>query len=397
VVQNSLPVDQPQTEQPQVEPTISSVPVKPITAKNTRRSDVFVLLGVWLITFSVILVAAYLGWKQMASRQAAEKEAQASLRPAVVNTQPAQPALAVSSALAAVDMPSFDPQGSEKNLVRYSTLHTIIPTRPREGAIEYTVLQGDSVFSISKDYNLKPESILWANYDSLQDSPDSLRPGMVLLVPPVNGVLYEWKEGDTLDAVVSQFKAKKDEVLGFSGNKLDLTNPTFKTGSMVMIPGGERKFQTWIIPVIARGNAGVSRNVLGPGACTGNYDGLYGSGGFIWPSGNHVLSGNDFWSGHLGIDIAGATGDLVWASDAGVVVFAGWSSGGYGYMVMIDHGNGYQTVYGHLNSVSSSCGQSVYAGNIIGTLGSTGNSTGSHLHFEIRYFGQFVNPWQVLP
>ena len=392
MAQNSLPVDQPQ---PLAEPK-NIPPTKPITVKNHRRADAFVLLGVWLITFSVILLAVYIGWKQLNLRQSAEIEANPS-RPtvAVVSTQPAQPA--VSAVLAAVDMPALDLAASEKMLVRYSTMHTTIPTRPREAAIEYTVEQGDSVFSISKDFNLKPESVLWANYASLQDSPDSLRPGMVLFIPPVNGVLYKWKEGDTLDAVASQFKAKKDDVLAFSGNKLDLTNPTFTAGEMVMIPGGERKFQTWIVPVIARGNAGVSRNVLGPGACTGNYDGLYGSGGFIWPSGNHVLSGNDFWSGHLGIDIAGATGDLVWASDAGVVVFAGWSSGGYGNMVMIDHGNGYQTVYGHLNSVSSSCGQSVYAGNIIGTLGSTGNSTGSHLHFEIRYFGQFVNPWQVLP
>jgi murein DD-endopeptidase MepM/ murein hydrolase activator NlpD len=137
--------------------------------------------------------------------------------------------------------------------------------------------------------------------------------------------------------------------------------------------------------------------VYGAGACTGNYDGAYGSGYFIWPSYNRFLSGNDFWSGHLGIDIAGATGDQVWASDAGVVVFAGWAQGGYGNMVMVDHGNGYQTLYAHLSSVRTYCGKSVGAGSVIGSIGSTGNSTGPHLHFEIRVWGQFINPWQVLP
>ena len=164
-----------------------------------------------------------------------------------------------------------------------------------------------------------------------------------------------------------------------------------------MIPGGQREFRSWFVPQIARGNAGVSKAVYGPGACEGSYEGLYGTGGFIWPTANHVLSGNDFWSGHLGIDIAAFVGDAVYASDSGVVVFAGWSTGGYGYMIMIDHGNGYQTVYAHLSSVQVGCGQSVYQGEYIGAAGSTGNSTGPHLHFEIRLWGQFVNPWYVLP
>jgi murein DD-endopeptidase MepM/ murein hydrolase activator NlpD len=263
--------------------------------------------------------------------------------------------------------------------------------------LEYTVESGDSVFAIAKKFNLKPESILWANYDQLQDAPDSLAPGMTLKIPPVNGVYYQWQEGDTLDSVSAYLKVSKDEILNWPGNNLDLTNPTFTAGDYIMAPDGQREFKAWFVPQIARGKAGVSKQLYGAGACDGSYEGAVGGAGFIWPSGNHSLSGNDFWSGHLGIDIAGATGDLVWASDSGVVVFAGWSTGGYGNMVMIDHGNGYQTLYGHMNTYSVSCGQSVYQGNIIGTIGSTGNSTGSHLHFEIRLNGQFVDPWYVLP
>ena len=120
--------------------------------------------------------------------------------------------------------------------------------------------------------------------------------------------------------------------------------------------GGHREFRQWIIPTIPRGNAGVSRSVYGAGACDGGYGGALGTGAFIWPAGNHYLSGNDYWSGHLGIDIAAGEGAPVYAADSGVVVFSGWALGGYGYMVMIDHGNGYQTLYGHLSNITVYCG-----------------------------------------
>ena len=182
------------------------------------------------------------------------------------------------------------------------------------------------------------------------------------------------------------------------GNKLDLTNPTVDPGTYVMIPGGQREFQQWIVPIIPRGAAGVSTGVYGAGACSGGYTGgAVGSGSFIWPAVNRYISGNDYWSGHLAIDIGSALGEPIFAADSGVVVFAGWSTGGYGYAVAIDHGNGYQTLYAHLSKVNVSCGQSVSQGQTIGLGGSTGNSTGAHLHFEIRYQGGFTNPWYVLP
>ena len=164
-----------------------------------------------------------------------------------------------------------------------------------------------------------------------------------------------------------------------------------------MAPGVHREFRHWLIPTIPRGSAGCSSALYGDGACTGSYDGAYGTGSFIWPADNHTLSGNDYWSGHLAIDIAAGTGAAIYAADSGLVVYAGWVTGGYGTMVMIDHGNGYQTLYAHLNSINTACGSSVYQGTVIGRAGSTGNSTGPHLHFEIRYMGGFINPWQVLP
>jgi murein DD-endopeptidase MepM/ murein hydrolase activator NlpD len=87
----------------------------------------------------------------------------------------------------------------------------------------------------------------------------------------------------------------------------------------------------------------------------------------------------------------------VYATDAGVVVYAGWNNYGYGNMIMVDHGNNFQSLYAHLSGINVGCGQSVGQGDVIGAIGSTGHSSGSHLHFEIRSLSSFVNPWDMLP
>jgi murein DD-endopeptidase MepM/ murein hydrolase activator NlpD len=351
------------------------------------KSERFIVTGLWLIAASLVLLVVYLGWRVKGTAAATPVPS--------IETVMATPT--ISPEVLAAQIPDFKQSSTTQFIQRNTTLNTIIPNRPREEAVEYTVEKGDSVFGIAKKFNIDPETVLWANEDQLNDSPDMLSPGMTLKIPPVNGVYYKWKENDTLESVAQQFKAKVEDIINWPGNKMDLTNPEVQVDEWVMVPDGEREFRSWIVPQIARGKAGVSKSVYGPGACEGSYDGAYGSGWFAWPSASHVLSGNDFWSGHLGIDIAAFVGDAVYASDNGVIVFAGWSTGGYGNMVMIDHGNGYQTVYGHMSSVAVSCGQSVYQGQYIGAAGSTGNSTGSHLHFEIRLYGQFINPWYVLP
>jgi murein DD-endopeptidase MepM/ murein hydrolase activator NlpD len=296
-----------------------------------------------------------------------------------------------------VDLPVFVQDYPVLAVSRQTDLHTTIPTRPRDSVITYTVSLGDSVFSISRNFNIKPETVLWANYDQLKDSPDMLTVDMVLNIPPVDGVYYRWTEGDTLGNVAWRFKAAEADIINWPGNDLDLVEPTVDPGQMVLVPGGQREFVQWVVPTIPRGKAGVSKSVYGPGACEGSYDGAYGTGTFVWPSANRRLTGNDYWSGHLGIDLGAGLGDGIFATDSGVVVFSGWAYGGYGNMVQIDHGNGYQSVYAHLSSTSARCGQSVNQGAYIGAGGSTGNSTGPHLHFEIRYMGGFINPWHVLP
>jgi len=139
--------------------------------------------------------------------------------------------------------------------------------------------------------------------------------------------------------------------------------------------------------------------VQGPGACPETYTGPIGSGVFSWPVDPKFrkLVGDDFTPQHPGIDLGAPVGAPVYAADAGVVVFSNTTDGGYGSVVVVDHGNGYQTLYGHLSQLETYCGAKVEAGALLGLSGATGNVRGPHLHFEIRVTGGFVNPWNYLP
>jgi murein DD-endopeptidase MepM/ murein hydrolase activator NlpD len=354
------------------------------------KSGLILTVLAWLIALSLLAVALFLSWRYFTDKQGTPAtSSQVAVAQAVLPQK--------TSESAPVSLPTIAPSMLELGVDRKVQLHTTIPKRPDLKVESYTVEKGDALFEIAAKYKLKPETILWANYDQLNDNPDMISVGMVLNIPPVNGVYYEWRKGDTVQSVAGRFEASIDDILSWPGNQADLTNPVFQPGTWVMVPNGHREFRQWLIPVIPRGRAGVSKSVYGAGACEGGYEGAYGSGAFVWPAGNHSLSGNDYWSGHLGIDIAAGEGAPIYAADSGVVVFAGWATGGYGNMIMIDHGNGYQTLYGHLSSVAVSCGRSVSQGQTIGYAGSTGNSTGAHLHFEVRFQGGFVDPWYVLP
>lgn len=343
----------------------------------------------WLLALGLVGLVIFLGWQRFRSAQNLPSLLDdAAPRPTIVALQPASET---------AQLPEFHLGKLQSSVHRQALFDTDISNSPRSNIVEYEVSLGDSVFAIAAQYGIQPETVLWSNYDVLKDDPHSLSSGMVLKIPPIDGVYYQWQEGDTFESVAAEFKVDKEIMFTWTANRFDLTNPQIEPGEWVMIPDGQRAFQQWIVPVPARGSAGVSTGIYGGGACPGGYDGLYGSGAFIWPTSNHTISGNDYWSGHLAIDIGSSTGEPIVASDAGVIMFAGWSSGGYGYTVAIDHGNGYQTLYGHLSSVNVSCGQSVRQGQLIGLGGSTGNSTGPHLHFEVRLNGGFVNPWYVLP
>lgn len=290
-------------------------------------------------------------------------------------------------------------------ILRNADLHTVLPLRQsRYEVIQYTVETGDSIFSIAEKFNLLPETILWGNRYLLGDDPHLILPGQVLNILPVDGVYHKWSAGEGLNGVASVYGVTPEDIINWPGNNLvaseigEYSNPNITPDTMLVIPGGQGAYNDLYTPRISRDEPATARN-LGLGACTGSYDGITGSLTFMWPTTERYLSGYDYSpeTNHFGIDIAGQLGNPIYAADSGVVVYAGWNDYGYGEMVVIDHGSGWQTLYAHLNKVNVTCGQEVYKGDTIGLMGSTGNSSGPHLHFEMRSddYGR-VNPWNFL-
>ena len=290
-------------------------------------------------------------------------------------------------------------------ITRLALIHTSIPSRPRTEIITYTVQTDDNIFAIADMFGLKPETILWGNLFTLADNPELIYEGQVLNIMPTNGVYHRWSEGEGLNGVAHGYNVMPDVIVNWPGNYLDpaslgdYSRPNIEAGTMLFVPGGTRSFVTWSAPRISRDNPGVAR-ILGPGSCGTVVDGAVGTGAFIWPANNHWLSGYDYSpsTNHFGIDIAGSLGDAMYAADNGVVVYAGWNDWGYGNVVVIDHDFGWQTLYAHLSVLNVGCGQSVYQGDVIGYFGSTGRSSGPHLHFEMlnESYGK-VNPHNFLP
>lgn len=288
---------------------------------------------------------------------------------------------------------------------RLADVHTTIPSRPRQEVIKYTVVEGDTVFGIAEKFGLQPYTILWGNYYTLLDDPHALQAGQELNILPIDGTYHEWQQGEGLNGIASYYGVSPEDIINYPANNLDpatigdFASPNIEPGTWLVVPGGHREFITWSAPLGVTRENPASARVLGPGACDPISGGAVGYGTFIWPANNHYLSGFDYApsANHWGIDLAGNDGEGVYATDAGVVVYAGWNNYGYGNMIMVDHGNNFQSLYAHLSGISVQCGQSVGQGDGIGTIGNTGRSSGSHLHFEIRAISSWINPWDVLP
>ena len=304
--------------------------------------------------------------------------------------------------LAIDDLPAYAGKTDNAIIRRETELHTELPNRPRQDIVKYLVQDGDSLFEIAETFALKPESVLWGNWVRLDQDPHSLQPGQELDIPPVDGVLHTWSEGESLSAVADFFHVEVEDIIDWPGNHLepgiDRSNTPIKDGTVVIVPGGRRDPPSWQMVSISRSNPAAA-SILGPGFCGSIYSGPVGTGVFDWPTSSTWLSGYYYIPGiHEAIDIGGSIGNAIYAADSGVIVYSGWNNYGYGYTVVIDHGNGWQTLYAHLNSINFGCGQAVFQGNKIGTMGVTGNSSGPHLHFEMRSdtWGR-VNPANYLP
>lgn len=261
-------------------------------------------------------------------------------------------------------------------------VQNLAPAVPiKRSAIEtYVVKPGDTVLGIAARVGLKPETIQWAN-PQLEANPDMLRINDRLVVLPDDGVLHVVRSGETLSSIASRYKVTAESIAAYPLNGMEGVNTPLTVGKQLVVPDGTK-------PYISRQVASYSGPVP-EGA-------VKGSGVFAWPTSGRITQ--PYWNGHRAIDVGAPTGTPIAAVDGGFVIAArnGWNNG-YGRMVQIDHGNGYISLYAHMNSIFVREGESISKGTQIGTIGNTGNSTGPHLHFEVRYQGVARNPFNYLP
>jgi hypothetical protein len=304
-----------------------------------------------------------------------------SAQPAATATETASPTLTAAA-------PSTEAPGP--------TATALIP--PRTDLETYIVEEGDSISSIAARFGLTPETILWANRDELGDYPDYLLTGMDLTILPVDGVYHQIGGGDTLTNIANFFGANVEDIVGWPANNLETSEDVLFAGNWLLVPGGRLTIAFRIMPVVPWEAAALDQAEYGRGACQDNFNSnLHAAGDYEWPVISREVVGDPFAGWHSGVDLALQPGEAVLAADDGVVTFAGWSNFGYGYMVMLDHGNGDYTLYGGMGSVGVVCGQELAQGEALGAGGLTGHPAGALLHFELRRGGQLVDPLSLLP
>lgn len=264
-------------------------------------------------------------------------------------------------------------------LVKAPVPITTIPERPRKDIITYVVQSGDTIISIAENFGISPDTVLWANGQRLEDNPDLLMVGQELIILPVSGVYHTVVEGDTLESIAEKYKVDVSAITELEHNKME--EPYEITpGQKLIVPGGEKPYVPRVVQIYS--------GPIPEGAARG-------TGVFGWPVSGQITQ--KFWQRHRAIDIGTYQGAPVIAADSGYVIFAGWNESGYGRVVFINHGNGFITVYAHMQVLYVEEGQSVKKGQQIGKVGATGRATGPHLHFEIRKNGKLRNPFGFLP
>lgn len=287
-----------------------------------------------------------------------------------------------------VDSPSSVLSASTTN---EDTSTNIANPELRERIVDYTVQPGDTVSSIAQKFGVSEDTIRWQN-DLV--SKDSIKEGEILEILPVTGVSYKVQKGDTVNSIAKKFAgsgASNETIQGTAQGILDFPFNTFANdetyelaiGQTVIVPNGVKQSDVFWSPIASV----VTRITPDAGSVSG-------TGQFVWPT-QGVITQYFAWY-HPGVDIANNAAPAVLAADSGTVAYAGWDGSGYGNKIMISHGNGYTTLYGHLSRIYVGVGQGVTRGAAIGQMGSSGRSTGTHLHFEIYTPGGRVNPLSLL-
>lgn len=274
-----------------------------------------------------------------------------------------------AGAYAAASVPLSIPQLSSSNSVDALT-HGDLPRFSSHIDIPvYTVQDGDTLWSIASDHGLTLDTIRFANPDFRRNPDILLSIGQILRIPPVDGALHDVVAGDSVESIATRWNVTPAQIRSFVPNGLaGDAQPVI--GSVVVVPHGT-----------------VEVNLPHPGATAGY--------AFAWPISGPVSQG--YGGGHQAVDLAGPYGASVYASRGGIILSTGWAETGYGFLVILQHADGYVTYYSHLKGHWVEAGQWVNQGDLIGAIGSTGNSTGPHVHFEIRLNGVRQNPLAYLP
>lgn len=258
-----------------------------------------------------------------------------------------------------------------------SSLGTIVSVKPRDKVESYVVRGGDTLISIAKKFGVTVDTIKWAN--DLKS--ETIKPSQELKIPPGTGIVHKVNSGDNIYSIAKKYHVDAQKIVNFPFNDYaDLETFALTPGQTIFVPDGT------IQPEIKQQPSGYYAGPIQAG--------VRGSSNFIWPT-SGIITQYPVWY-HMALDIANPSLPPVLASDTGTVTFAGCIAYGYGCHVIIDHANGYQTLYGHLSQILVSPGQAVTQGQQIGVLGSTGKSTGPHLHFEVRSGGTQLNPQDFL-
>lgn len=259
-------------------------------------------------------------------------------------------------------------------------------SQERRSVVKYIIQPGDSLSSIAYHFGLSVSTLMWENGLS---SRSIIRPGQTIQVPPVSGIMHTIKKGDNLSKIASVYNVEAIKIVEFNNLKEDGTDLII--GEKIMIPDG---FKKQVITIVSRPSYTTKptySNVKTPASSVQSP----GLSGFVWPSSAHIITQYYGWR-HHGLDVAGPKNSAIYASKAGIITKSqcGWNSG-YGCYIIIDHGGGVTTLYGHNNKLLVSAGDRVKTGQTISLMGNTGKvrgPTGIHLHFEVRVNGARKNP-----